>query len=105
MSSAIRGVDVEAVAHGERAALLRFARRLFYSREDAQDACQRAFEILMRHEERVERSGPRRGFAPWWSAPLYPRRSEPPPATAAFASGRKRACGTGSKFCWKTLGR
>ena len=44
----------------ERAALLRFARRLSYSREDAEDACQRAFEVLMRHEERVE---------PDWAAP------------------------------------
>ena len=61
MSSAIKRIDVEAVVHGERAALLRFARRLSYSPEDAEDACQRAFEILMRHEARVERDW----AAPW----------------------------------------
>ncbi len=61
MSAAIKRIDIEAVVHGERAALLRFARRLSYSREDAEDACQRAFEILMRHSERVEREW----AAPW----------------------------------------
>jgi len=61
MSSAIRGLDVEVVVHEERSALLRFARRLSYTREDAEDACQRAFEILMRHSARVEREW----AAPW----------------------------------------
>ena len=61
MSPATKRVDVEALVQQERAALLRFARRLSHSREDAEDACQRAFEILMRHGERVEREW----AAPW----------------------------------------
>jgi len=61
MSAAIRGIDVDALVQEENAALLRFARRLTYSREDAEDACQRTFEILVRHQGRVEREW----AAPW----------------------------------------
>ncbi len=47
-------VDVEALVRRELDGLVRYARRFSYSRDDAEEACQRAVELLVRHNRRIE---------------------------------------------------
>ncbi len=47
-------VDIEALVRRELDGLVRYARRFCHSRDDAEDACQRAVELLVRHNRRIE---------------------------------------------------
>ena len=47
-------VDVEALVRRELDGLVRYARRFSHSHDDAEDACQRAVELLVRHDGRIE---------------------------------------------------
>ena len=51
---ATRPVDVEALVRRDFDALVRYARRFCRSHDDAEDACQRAVELLVRHDGRIE---------------------------------------------------